>query len=77
MGSTKTQGVELLVLAYWWDAGLRAHAPQWITTHPLWPANNDAFNIESCNVAGGRFATACPGRDRLWEAINEQFGLGL
>lgn len=68
---------ELLILAYWWEAGLRAKAPEWVTKHALWPANNDTFYLPTCNSKGGKFATACPGRDRLWEAINVAFRLGL
>lgn len=67
---------ELLIIAYWWSVGLRAHAPDWVLKHPLWPDNNDVYHGEG-GMLGGRFATPCPGRDRLWEAIDAEFGLGI
>ena len=65
---------ELLILAYWYHAGLPAHTPAWVLKHPMWPGNNDKFHPNSTK---GQLATASPGRDRLWEAIAASFGLRL
>ena len=70
MEKPKDRWVQLLVLAYWTDHGLRSCAPPWVLKHPMWPPNNDAFKKE---LAG----TACQGRDRLWEAIAAEFDLDL
>lgn len=72
-----SRGKALLEIAYWWDAGLRTQAPKWVLEHPLWPPNNDMSRKQKYPIAGGKFNTPCPGRDRLWEAINVEFGLGL
>lgn len=65
-------GKELLILWYWASAGLPGAAPAWVKEHPMYPANNDRFHEKSTK---GRFATAVPGRDRLWEAIAVEFQL--
>lgn len=65
---------ELLTVLYWFTAGLPAKVPPEVSAHPLWPANNDIFHKDSTK---GHLATACPGRDRLWEAIEQEFGLDL
>lgn len=65
---------ELLELLYWFTSGLRTNVPEHVRKHPMWPENNDAFHLETTR---GHLATAAPGRDRLWEAIEVEFGLDL
>lgn len=68
---------QLLIVAYWWHAGLQTQAPEWVQRHPFWPSNNDIQTEAEFGVLGGKFDTANQGRDRLWEAISTEFGLGL
>lgn len=67
---------QLLRVAYWYHVGLRAKAPKDVLQHPMWPANNDK---RTRPVGGERphLTTANAGRDRLWEAIEQEFGLDL
>lgn len=65
---------ELLTVLYWFTAGLPAKVPPEVKAHPLWPENNDVFHKESTR---GHLGTSYPGRDRLWEAIEQEFGLDL
>lgn len=78
MASNPETGVVLLEIAYWWHVGIRSKAPEHVLKHPLWPDNNDEVcELTSGKIIGGRFATPGPGKARLWEAINAEFGLGL
>lgn len=64
---------ELLIIAYYWHAACLGNIPAHIKAHPMWPGNNDTFDIRTLGPKGSSFA----GRDRLWDAIDASYGLGV
>lgn len=68
---------ELLIVAFWWHAGLHSQAPDWVLRHPMWPKNNDGPHPKGTHWETARLTTPFPARDRLWEAIAKEYGIDL